>query len=491
MTSMPPPARPPGPPDRWFGIPLLRAMADDYLGFVTSLQRRYGDLTFTRMGGERMVDVFDPELARQVLVDHADDVIRWERGMEIFSQAFGNSVLVTEGDTWRRQRRMLHPAFTPRHVGGLAGLMATAAGRALDDALPRGDGALVDIEALMTRLTMDVIFRALFGQAADRNEAEAAAWAIQALSRRAFREMFWPLTLPDWLPLPGKAQKRRALRVLHGTVAAQIDGRRCRGAPPEGDLLGLLLAAQDESASGPTKQEIHDQCLVVFQAGHETTATALAWWSRLVAEHPDVSARLCAEVDEVLGDRTPGSEDIPRLVFLNATLHEAMRLYPPVAALMGRRALRPMTLGDWTLPSGTLLRLTPWVIHRDPRWFPDPDAFRPERFLPGAAAPRKGSYMPFGAGPRVCLGQHFALLEMGIVAAMLLQRCTLVVPTGEPRPEPQLQVTLRPRGGIRLFLQPRYPRKAVPEFTCSSYQPGANYICSARIKGERTFDRGK
>ncbi|HJV68569.1 cytochrome P450 [Ideonella sp.] len=450
-------AHPPGPPRRWWGLPLLRAMRADYLGFTEGLQRAHGDLTFMQLGAEQAYDLFTPELVREALVDQADALIRWQRGIEVFEQVFGQSVLVTEGATWQRQRRMLQPAFTPRRVAGYAGLMRDAARSALDDAVPAGQAeAVVAMDGLWTRVAMDVIMRTLFSSSAPQDAREAAA-AVQVLSETAMREMFWPLTLPDWWPLPGKAAKRQALRLLRGLVARHIDARRAdAGGVERDDLLAHLLALRDDTTGEAlSPAEVFDQCMVSFQAGHETSATALLWWSRLMAEHPAALEQAQRELDAHLSGREPEAGDLPALPWLGATLKEAMRLYPPVAAVMTRRTTRDIRLGGHPIPAGALLRITPWVLQRDARWFDAPGAFRPERYLPDARPFPRGAWMPFGTGPRVCIGQHFAILEMTLVAAMLLQRYDLRLPPGTQPAEPVLNVTLRPRGGVRLLLARR------------------------------------
>ncbi|PJI96208.1 cytochrome P450 [Acidovorax sp. 69] len=450
---------PGGPASRWWGLPLLWQMRQDYLGFVTRLQRDHGDLTRMRLGNEDAWDLMSPDLVREALITHADQLIRWERGIAVFEQVFGQSVLVTEGDTWQRQRRMLMPAFTPKRVVGYAQLMTDAARSALDSAVPPGQTeALVAIDTFWTDVAMDVILRALFSESAHA-DARDAAWATQTLSETAFQEMFMPLTLPDWMPLPGKAAKRRALTALKGLVRRHIDARRrepgdTAGAPPRTDLLHMLLALRDETTGEfLSSQEVFDQCMVSFQAGHETSATSLLWWSRLMAEHPEAAQRAQAEVDHVLrSGQTPGPEHLAQLPFLAATLKEALRLYPPVAALMTRRTTAPITLGGVDVPQGAMLRITPWVLHRDERWFAQADRFVPERFLDGAPDIPKGAWMPFGVGPRVCIGQHFAMLEMTLLAAMLLQRYQLRLPEGAPVCTPKLHVTLRPEVPVTLRL---------------------------------------
>lgn len=440
----------PSHPTRWWGLPTLAAMRRDYLAVIAA-QRSLGDLVRQGILGERAVDVFDPELLRAVMVDHADALIRWQRGPEVFAELMGQSVLVTEGSTWQRQRRMLMPAFTPKRVAGYAGLMTEAAVAGLD-ALRPGEVAM---DALFSHLTMDVISRTLFSTPIGDDTA-AAAQAVQVLSENALAEMFWPFTLPDWLPLPGKAAKRRAARLIHGLLGERIAARRA-SPEPRSDLLGMLMALRDEATGEAlSEQEVYDQCMVSFQAGHETSATALLWWSWLLATHPEAQARARAEVDALLSGRIPTAEDAAALPLLSATLKEAMRLYPPVAAIMTRRLTRDITLGGVHLPARTLVRVTPWLLHRDPRWWPDaPLDFRPERFLPGAPheIPR-GAYIPFGLGPRVCLGQHFAVLEMTLIAALLLQRFELA-PVGSTPPRPRMAVTLRPAEGLRLQLRAR------------------------------------
>ena len=445
----------PGPPTRWWGLPALAAMRRDYLGTIAA-QQRFGDLVRQQVLRERAVDVFDPELLRQVMLDHADALIRWERGPEVFSDGLGQSVLVTEGAVWQRKRRMLMQAFTPKRVAGYVAQMVEATRLGLMPVRP-GEQAM---DSLFSHLTMDVISRTLFSVPIS-GDTRAAAAAVQVLSETALREMFWPMTLPDWLPLPGKAAKRKARRLIQGLIRAQMDDRQHHPDSRKTDLLNMLLSLRDEdSGAGLSKQEVFDQCMLSFQAGHETTATALLWWSWLMASHPQAQARAAAEIDSCLAGQPPGADAMQALPWLTATLKEAMRLYPPVAALMTRRLTREIELGGVCLPARTLVRVTPWLLHRDPRWWPrEPEAFQPERFMAATdewtpdPIPR-GAYIPFGLGPRVCLGQHFAQLEMTVIAALLLQRFRLSTLNDTP-PTPRLAVTLRPECGLSLKLEAR------------------------------------
>jgi cytochrome P450 len=449
----------PTPPSRWWGLSLLREMRHDYLGFTERIRRDHGDMVAMQIASERSVDIFDPEAARQVLVDHAGRTIRWERGIAVLAQVFGRSVFVTEGVEWKRQRRMLQPAFAPRMVAGQSADMVAAISTALEQLEAScACSQEVDLDRFFSSLTVRVIMGTLFGPQA-QVDPDAVARATQVLSRVAMREMFLPLTLPDWLPLPGKAAKRMALRTLRPLIERQIDLRCANGASGAGLVDQWLSLRNNEGpdADGAplSRREIVDQCIVTFQAGHETTATALTWWARLLAEHPQAMAKAQVEVDAALGGNTPVPDDLASLPWLTATLKEAMRLYPPAAALLTRRATADIVIAGVNLPKGTLLRITPWAIQRDARLFQDPTAFRPERFLPGASGLARGAWLAFGAGPRVCLGQHFAMLEATLTATILLQRFAwTLLPAAKPA-EPQMNVTLRDAGGLRVQLRRR------------------------------------
>ena len=454
------PAFPPGPSSHLWGLPLLREMQRDYLATAERLHAAHGDAVFARIGPERTYDFFHPERVREVLVDKASSFIRWERGTAVFAEVHGQSVLVTEGEVWQRQRRMLQPGFGPKRMAAYAHWMVAAAGEALD-ALPRLPEQTLDFEPLMTQLTMDVVLRTLYGHAVGpdgRAEALAAARAVQTISHDGMQAMFWPASLPDWMP--HKWPVRQAKQQLDALVRRHISQRRQEaetGRPAQDDVLGMLLAARDEQGDQGTLSdtEVRDQCMTIFLAGHETTAAALTWWGHTMATHPDCAQRAQAEVDQVLGPRPPQYADIPALPYLAQTLKETMRLYPPAASLISRRAIEPVQIGPWPLPQGALVRITPWVLHRDARWFPDPERFDPERFSEaGQAAQVRGSYLPFGTGPRVCIGSLFAMSEMVLVAAMVLQRFALA-PASTAPVQPRLNVILRPAGGMPLRLRRR------------------------------------
>lgn len=446
----------PGPSIPLWGLNILRTMRADYLGYVTRLQNQHKDIAQVRVLNERITHIFHPDWVRQVLVDQADALIRWERATDVFSISMGQSVLVTEGATWQRQRRMLQAGFTPKRVTGYAALMASAAHDALSAMSQRIDGQSVDMDALMTDMTLDVILRALFGSHQVR-DARPVSEAIQTLSHSGFSDLFKPFSWPLWMPLPSVRKVRQAKQTLDRVIQQHIQAQQSMAGNDGLDLLTMLRLARDPEHpdQGLSAQELHDQTMVMFQAGHETTATAMTWWSGLMARHPEVAERIHVEVDAVLRGQTPTPTTLQQMPWLQASLKEALRLYPPAAILFTRRALTDLQVGPWIVPKGQLLAFTPYVIQRDARWFESPDDYKPERFLPGAPEVPRGAWMPFGTGPRVCIGQHFALLEMGLIGAMLMQRFRLEWPEGTSWPEGDLAVTLRPAQAIRLKLHPR------------------------------------
>lgn len=449
-------ALPLGPSDPLWGLNHLRKMKADYLDYVVNLQRQHPDAAHVQVLNEHITHVFHPEWVRQVLVDQADALIRWERATEVFSVAMGQSVLVTEGEQWQRQRRMLQPGFTPKRVAGYAALMVSAAQDAFHTLAQSPSHQSVDMDSLMTDMTLDVILRALFG-AHRVTDSRPISQAIQTLSHYGITEMFKPFSWPLWVPLPGVRRVRQARNTLNQVIQQHILAQQKAAQDNGEDLLTMLRLAQDPEhpGQGLSAQELHDQTMVMFQAGHETTATAMTWWSGLVARHPEVAQRIHTEVDEVLQGASPTPATLQQLPWLQASLKEALRLYPPAAILFTRRACQDVKIGPWTLPKGHLMAFTPCVIQRDARWFDSPNEFKPERFLPGAPDIPRGAWMPFGTGPRVCIGQHFAMLEMGLIAAMLMQRFRLTWPEDATWPKGDLGITLRPAQAIRLKLHPR------------------------------------
>jgi cytochrome P450 len=256
--------------------------------------------------------------------------------------------------------------------------------------------------------------------------------------------------------MPWKSTKRRALGILDRLIGRHIQARLAlpRGEWP-GDVLSRLLALHHEDPAAWPLKAVRDECMTAFMAGHETSAATLTWWAWCMAANPAAQATARQEVDRVLQGRAPAADDLPALVYLTQSLQETLRLYPAAPVLLSRRSLRPITLGGWQLPARTMFTVPVQLMHHDPRWFPDPQAYRPERFAPDAPEIPRGAFMPFGTGPRVCLGQHLAMAEMTAIAAMFLQRFAVTVPDGMEAPEPVFNITLRPGQPLRLELRER------------------------------------
>jgi cytochrome P450 len=457
--------RPPGPRDRAFGLRLLGDMQRDYLGFWQDVQQRHGDTVYMRHGWTHHYAFMHPDQMREALVDKATSFIRYEQHIKVMRQLHGDSVIVSEGATWQRQRRALLPAFGTRRFDAYAG-QVTAATDAAFRGLPADGHAVIDAEHTMNMLAMDIILRTMFGSKVEEDTASIEE-AIRSLAAIGYAEMYLPFAIPVWTPLPRQARKRKALRLLDGVVRAQIKARRANPATDAGDdLLGMLLAARDDDKGGEEDQggdgpalsddEIRDQLMTIFLAGHETTATALAWAAWALAADPDLAAHAALEADAVLGGRAPAMADLPHLPLIAAVVKETLRRYPPVPGVLMRRAIEDVRIGGTLVPKGSLVTMPFFVAQRDPRWFAQPDRFDPARFLGDAARelPR-GAYIPFGAGPRVCIGNSFAAMEMTLIVAMLVQRYTLAPAPGQGAPAANMQVTLRPAGGLRLVLATR------------------------------------
>ncbi|WP_374221284.1 cytochrome P450 [Variovorax sp. E3] len=442
---------PPGPPSGVTGWGLLNRMSRDLMGTLGDWRQCHGDLVHLRIWPEHQVVVTDPALVRELLVANHDALIRWERGMRVFSQVHGHSVLVSEGEAWRDKRHALQPAFSPKSTQSFVPTIAETAELAMR-VWPRGDNAQWPIESALTTLAMDVIVRMLFSRPIG-DDAASVAQAVHTVGMAADSEFYWPASWPD--AMPWKRAKREAKALLRTLIDGHLRARSAM-APQErpDDLLTRLLQLHHDDPAAWPLQAVHDECMTAFLAGHETVAATLTWWAWCLASNPEAQRVAADEVKERLQGRAPTAQDLTALPALTRTLQETMRLYPAAPVLFSRRATRPVTLGGWQFPARTMFMVPVQLMQRDPRWFADPLVFRPERFAPGAPEVPRGAYMPLGAGPRVCLGQHLAMTEMTVVAAMLLQRHVLSVPEGQGAPRPMLNVTLRPASPLHLRVSP-------------------------------------
>lgn len=435
-----------GPKGHWLSgnLPDFRASR---LDFLTHCARTYGDVTALRFAHRRIYLVSHPDLIEEILVTHSRHFIK-HFALRLNPLLLGKGLLTSEGDFWLRQRRLIQPVFVRSRIASYGPTMVAAA-RQVTGAWRAGERRDIMIE--MMQMTLQIAAKTLF-DAEVGTEAHDIVHALQVLQDNFIARFNSTLPPPIWLPTPANLRLRRAIRRLDEILYGFI--RQRREQPSErGDLLSLLLAARDEEGSRMTDRQVRDEAMTLFLAGHETTALALSWAWYLLAQHPDAEAKLAAEVREVVGDRDPTVDDCPRLKYAEMVALEAMRLYPP-AYVVGREALVDCAIGGYRIPRGTTVLMSQWVVQRDPQYFAEPEQFRPERW--GEDALRnlpKFAYFPFGGGPRLCIGNTFAMMELVLVLAVLAQRFHFRLQPGAIV-TPQPTFTLRPLPGIPGVIQP-------------------------------------
>lgn len=361
----------------------------------------------------------------------------------------GNGLLFSEGEFWRRQRRLVQPGFHRDRIAEYSQVIVRLTQQML---APWQSGEIRDIYTEMTRLTLAVVSKTLFGaEVADRTrQVEKAITVLLQQESARSNNLF---NLPQDFPTPGNLRAARALRQLDAVILEIINQRRA-SEEDHGDLLSMLLQVQDEDGSQMTDQQLRDEVMLLFLAGHETTANALSWTWHLLSKYPAIEEKLVDEIQTVLGGRAPTFADVPRLRYTEMVVAEAMRVFPPVWAF-GRQAVEDCRLGGYPVPAGTVILMSQWVMHRHPQYFPEPDRFNPDRWTSGLARQVPAyAYFPFGGGPRLCVGKSFAQVEAVLVLASVAQAYQLrLVPGFEVVPHPM--VTLRPKAGLKMHLTQR------------------------------------
>jgi cytochrome P450 len=415
------------------------------LAFFTSVAREYGDVARLRMAGDDVFLVSDPRLVRDVLVTHQRNFTKG-RGLQRAKRLLGEGLLTSEDPLHVRQRRLIQPAFHRDRIAAYAAVMTEYADRT---SRSWQAGVTLDVAHEMMRLTLAIVGKTLFDQDVGAQAREVRGALSDVM------DSFWVQMLPFYdyierLPLPALRRSRKARARLDRIVYGMITERR-RAATDRGDLLSMLLLAQDDEAGGAgmTDQQVRDEAMTIFLAGHETTANALSWTWYLLSGAPDAEARLHEEIDRVLQGRLPMLKDVTALTFTEQVVTESMRLYPP-AWIIGRRAIEDYALDGYLVPAGSIVIISPGVIHRDARYFPEPDRFLPERW----SAEFKASlppfaYLPFGGGARRCIGDQFAWMELLLVVSTIAQRWKLRLVPGHPV-LPQPVVTLRLKHGLKM-----------------------------------------
>ncbi|UPV99715.1 cytochrome P450 [Halorussus gelatinilyticus] len=463
MTKRAPAKAPPGPD----GLPVVGSLpeyARDPFDFERRMHQEYGDVVRWKLPGGWMYHLADPDHIEHVLVQNNQNYVKGEAFQETLGPVLGNGVLNSEGEFWRRQRHLIEPSFHPERISTYAEMMVDSTERAISG---WRDGEIRDVHSEMTALTLDIVGRALFGVDL-RDDSERVGEALETVMAGA--EFSLTDLLPEAIPTPGRRKFEQAVETLD-RVVAEIVAERKRN-PTEDDVVSMLLAARDEEGEGMTDRQVHDEVMTLLLAGHETTALALTFTFFLLAQNGDAERKLVAELDRELGGDRPTMADVGDLPYLENVVKESMRLYPPVPGIV-REPVEDDRVGDYRIPAGVTVSMSQHVVHRDPRWYDDPMAFRPERWGSEAARASNASgeggdpradefeqslprlaYFPFAAGPRRCIGDRFALLEARLVLATILQEYHLEL-VSSPALDLRPSITARPKDPVEMKLHER------------------------------------
>jgi len=441
---------PPGPRG-WPLLGMALQVLRDPLGTLQRIAREYGDIVTIPIVSDTRILLNHPDYIEQVTVIQQSKFHKSKLTKDVTGRLLGEGLLISEGDFWRRQRRLAQPAFQRKRINEYAATMvesAQAHSRKWQDSEER------DIAQEMMALTLEIAVRTLFGTTLP-GEAQQVGHSLEFLMRYSLRRARSPFKLPEKWPTPSNRRAEGEIQFLDSLVYRIIDERNKLGnANEHNDLLSLLMAAMDEDGSQMNPKQLRDEIMTLFMAGHETTALTLSWAWYLLSKNPAAETRLHEELRDVLAGSLPTIADLGRLPYLRGVVNEVLRLYPP-AYILARTSIAPSTIGGYDLPTGSTIILSQWVTHHDARFFPDPDAFLPERWLDGLEDRLPaGAYFPFGDGPRRCIGQNFALMEVVLVMATIAQKFQFRLATAQ-KIVPDPLVTLRPRNGILMRIDAR------------------------------------
>jgi cytochrome P450 len=423
------------------------AFMKDRLGFLLHLAQT-GDVYGFHLGTIPIILFNKPQHVNSILVEHAEDFSKGRLMHKAFS---GNGLFVSEGAFHHRQRKLIAPPFQPRHIATYADTMTHYAEQLQKE---WGDGAVIDLNQQMISLTMSIIGKTLF-DADVFTETDELGAAMATIYEHVVHIASSLYTPPLSWPTPRNRRMRRAVQLIEDRVQRMIDERR-RNPDQRNDFLSILLQARDEDGNAMDDRQVMDECTTLFSAGHETTASTLSWAWYFLCQHPDIYQQVQHEADSVLEGRTPMYSDLAHLPLCLQVFKETMRLYPPAAGIV-REALHDITIDGYLLPKGTTVMLSPYTIHRNSAYFPDPEKFVPQRFTPEQEKqlPRY-AYIPFGAGPRICIGNYFALMEGQLLLATLAQRVTFTLVPGQTiQPDPIHNLALRPGGKVAVIVKKR------------------------------------
>jgi cytochrome P450 len=422
----------------------------DPLAWGLDVSRQYGDITHYSLGPLHVYQLSHPDFARQILIEQPDKFYKPRLLKRAFRPFAGDGLLTSDGALWKQQRKLMQPAFHHVQLMTYGAIMVKHTVQMID---LLENGKVLEIQAEMAKLTLAIVVDSLFTGDVTR-EAEEIGRLMSAVLDAANERLNSILRMPSWMPTGRNRHEKRALARLDQILQPLITARRASHENST-DLLSILLTATDEeSGVQMSDRQLRDEMMTLFLAGHETTATALTWTWYLLSQHPEVQTKLLREVDEVLRGRTPAAADLPSLPYTEMVVREALRLYPPAPGF-AREPVEDVNIGGYDVPKGSLVTVNTYALHRDSRFFDNPEQFDPERFARGweERVPRY-AYLPFGGGPRVCIGNGFAMMEARLILATMAQRCKLLL---EPHQHvvPIQLVTVRPRDGVRMKLTTR------------------------------------
>lgn len=428
----------------------IQAMAANPAEFLLRTTNDFPDIAHFRLLHIHYYLVSKPEYIQDVLVGQHDKFRKSRRDIAILSKFLGKGILVTDGAYHKRQRKMVQPAFHTSRIQAYASTMVDYTNRLLD---AWEDGSVQPINEAMQQVTMEIVAKSLF-DADVAGQAAVVGHAVESLQQIAGMDFRVQNVIPDWLPLDRNRQRRAASDTLDRVIREVINERR-KTNEDKGDLLSMLLSSEDEQGVRMTDQEVRDEAVTLFAAGHETTSNALTWTWYLLSQNPDVAARLHEEVDMALGDRNATLADLPNLKYTAMIIKESLRLYPPAWVLNARDAAADVLIDGYVIPEGSSVFVSPYAVQRSPHYFDDPLMFNPERFSPEneKLIPRY-AYFPFGGGPRVCIGNSFAMMEAQLILATIAQRFSLsLMPDQAVEIDPL--VTMGPKHGLRMRVKVR------------------------------------
>jgi cytochrome P450 len=436
---------PPGPRGQWGGLNHLRAIRADFRAFAHSLHQQYGDVVTYRVLGQPVYQFASPALAHEVLVEKARSLQKPDNQKRAFGRIIGNNLFTSDGDPWVARRRLLGPLFLPQSIDRYREIVLRQAAHEFDQ-LSEGE---VNVSLTANTIALLSVAESLFGariQAQSRKFLEVATRLQAAVTR----QILSPMLMPLWMPTSDNRTIRDSLRFFHGMISALIAEHRQSTSERPTLLAALLSATDSEDGTRLSDQEAMDEALTMLLAGSDTTAAALSWSAYLLAKYPDIQNQLRSDVNRITGGGSLTAEHAGVLRLAERVFKESLRLYPPAIAI-ARQAAEPVVIGGVEVPRGALVFVIVYSIHHDPRWFPAPEVFDPHRFgPPSESAIPEHAYLPFGLGPRACIGRRFAMMEGPLVLADMVRRFEFRLIESLAEPELETQLSLHPRNGLRL-----------------------------------------